>query len=470
MTWRGDPVGDEPSLYVSKWQTDLNRLDAAQIDHKVFKSIAPEDNAAMTMSTPHRTFAALLLSPYLVLGCTEAPTTLPAVNDVTWNYETRGRPDIPLPDGGIKDVSSVDTTGETLDSSTETDGPTTLWSTPACATITASTTASFTTDEGASLALREITPTTTIKGGGIIVMAEADTLLATAGSELYLSSDAGCVWTKLGDLVGSTNSRLSAGPGPIAWAWSPGNNVVHQIDISTSTIVDVSPTVSIGTIVGFAADRSDGNRARLVAQDGRIYVTVGGGTSWIGAGTTPLALTAARSAAFHPTNTLRAIVGFEDDGFLLTTDGGASWTNSTGLALLGNGEVHGSSVLYSTVNADVVWAIATDKLQTLTPSKGRHLYRSGDGGATFVPVVDHSSAGTIFVEGGLLASHPTDPMIVYAFFGTAVDGYGTDVYRYSHSSGVLVTNHNDAHGIGGVAFNPSFPNVMYVVEEFDPES
>jgi hypothetical protein len=50
---------------------------------------------------------------------------------------------------------------------------------------------------------------------------------------------------------------------------------------------------------------------------------------------------------------------------------------------------------------------------------------------------------------------------VYFFFGTAFQGYGTDVFRYDTATGALTVAHNDSDDINSIAFSPANPRIMY---------
>lgn len=94
-------------------------------------------------------------------------------------------------------------------------------------------------------------------------------------------------------------------------------------------------------------------------------------------------------------------------------------------------------------------------------SGGRHVFRSTDGGLTYVPVVDASAAVTI-VNGPTMAAHPRDANIFYFVFGTHFQGYGTDLFRYDAATRSLSIAHNDYDEINAIAFSLAEPAVMYL--------
>jgi hypothetical protein len=106
-------------------------------------------------------------------------------------------------------------------------------------------------------------------------------------------------------------------------------------------------------------------------------------------------------------------------------------------------------------------ALDLDEMDSGAASKGRHIYRSTDGGLTFEPKVDASNEVTL-INGPLLTAHPTDPNVVYFVFGTYFQGYGTDLFRYDAATDELTLTHNDYDEVGAIAFSPTTPPTMYL--------
>ncbi len=107
-------------------------------------------------------------------------------------------------------------------------------------------------------------------------------------------------------------------------------------------------------------------------------------------------------------------------------------------------------------------ALDLDESGAGAPSQGRHIYRSGDGGLTFAPLVD-GSGDIVLTNGPLLVAHPNAPGVHYFTFGSRfIDPPGTVLYRYDHAAGRTTwTFTRDALGMRALDFNPADAGVMY---------
>ena len=47
-------------------------------------------------------------------------------------------------------------------------------------------------------------------------------------------------------------------------------------------------------------------------------------------------------------------------------------------------------------------------------------------------------------------------------FGTYFQGYGTDIYKYDQTTGMVTITHNQYNDVNAVAFSPANPSVMYL--------
>jgi hypothetical protein len=117
------------------------------------------------------------------------------------------------------------------------------------------------------------------------------------------------------------------------------------------------------------------------------------------------------------------------------------------------------NIVISPANPAVVWAMAINLVEA-GPSEGKHIYRSADGGASFVAVVSQGS-GVQLINGPVMAVHPTDSNILYFVFGTYFDAYGTDLFRYDAAVGSLTVMHHDYNDFDSIAFSPADPGLMY---------
>ncbi len=431
---------------------------------------------------------------------TNEPATLPPIQDVTWQYtapdgqapETTAPPDATddsSVDAAPADVTTADSVldGGSSASDTAPDGVdsgdtvSSTWSVPACSTITGTPAITFTTDQGTTLAATELSFTDPIITGGVVTTDVDDLMLATVGAEVIASPDAGCTWSSLLTEPLGTKAiyRLSEGVDGAAWAWTPDAAEVHLIDGVGATASSVSPT-TIGAVLGFAANQTNGDRAQLLDQTGRVYITTNAGGDWISVSASPLPPMGSSplTGAFHPTVTNTVFVGFSEDGFMYSEDGGKLWASSSGLSVLGGGKVAGHAIAFSPDDPDLVWVMAVDADQSTQESLGRHIYRSSNGGKTFAIAFSHS-ATTVLNQSMLLAPHPTDSNVLHTVFGTGfflagfgANQYGTDVYTYTHLDKGLAKQHHDfevINGVGSIAFNPGDPSVMYLgMIFFDP--
>ncbi|PHQ52985.1 dispase autolysis-inducing protein [Streptomyces cinnamoneus] len=332
------------------------------------------------------------------------------------------------------------------------------WTVPSCDRVTGDGSVTFTSDDGASLA-----PTTgTLKPvsytHGLVALDTPNTLLATRNSELQRSTDAGCTWTRVATL-GSGITRLTAAPGGRAFAWEVNGGFLARVDGRKVTRL-TSPAADI---VGVGADRNRPGHVRLAGADGQLYDSTDAGASWRSVGTKAFGGgTNLYAVSFDPANIDHAVAGGMVNGGSVTTDGGATWTASTGLTTAG-GTANLFQAAVSPADSSVVYALGIDLVEAAPSSgaEGRHLYRSADGGRTFAKVVD-DTRDTELTNSTLLAPSPADANVLYFEYGTYFQAYGTDLYRLDASTGKVTKNHNAHDGISAIAFNPVQPKVMYL--------
>ena len=110
-----------------------------------------------------------------------------------------------------------------------------------------------------------------------------------------------------------------------------------------------------------------------------------------------------------------------------------------------------------------MWAEGYD--QARSGLAARRIYRSTDGGRTFVGLLDGTDASLI--NGTDLFPDPVDRDVLHFAYGTWFGGYGTDLYRLDVSPGhmashLLTWQHDDYDGIDSIAFDPIDPRVMYL--------
>jgi hypothetical protein len=137
---------------------------------------------------------------------------------------------------------------------------------------------------------------------------------------------------------------------------------------------------------------------------------------------------------------------------MVTFDGGSNWAPSDFATANG---INAFNMAVSPVDGNIVWLEGLE----LGPDL-RHVWRSGDGGATFASVVDDSPT-TVLFNGNLLVPHPVETDVLYFVFGSAFQGYGTDIYRYDHATSAVTMTHNDYHDVGVIAASPADPSLLY---------
>ncbi|GGP45360.1 sialidase family protein [Streptomyces abikoensis] len=336
------------------------------------------------------------------------------------------------------------------------------WTAPSCTRVTGDGSVTFTTDDGRTLAPTSGTLKATGYTHGLVALDTPGALLATHNDALLRSTDAGCVWQRVATL-GGASTRLAAAPGGRAFAWQKNGRYLARVDGTTVTPLK-APTARIS---GLGTDRARPGHVRLAGDDGQLYDSVDGGAGWRRVGTPAFGGTASvYGVAFDPADPDHAVAGGMATGGAVTTDGGVTWRAARGLSADG-GRANLFDAVVSPADPQVVYALGIDLVEA-TPgssSEGRHLYRSADGGLTYVKVVDDSAAVKL-TNGTLLAPSPVDPKVLHFTYGTYFQNYGTDLFRYDASTGRVTATHNAYDGVSAIAFNPARPDVMYLgVEE-----
>jgi hypothetical protein len=337
------------------------------------------------------------------------------------------------------------------------------WHAPRCGTVTGNGAVTFTRDDGATLA-----PTTGHTRPvqytyGLTALDTPNTLLATVNGTLERSTDAGCTWAPIGPLASRFFMRLAPARGGSAYAWQDNGTAlqrVHGDRLETLTVPK-----GIDGVSGLGVDRRNGDHVRLGDGAGQIWDSRDGGHTWTALGRPAYTdnLFVYRTA-FDPNDLDHVVTGWLNHGGAVSVDGGRHWHASTGLAGDGKGNVNLFSVTVSPAAGFVVYAegLDMDEYDQGTPTEGRHVYVSLDGGRQFRPIATNNIDDIHLINGNLLAPHPTNPFVLYFEFGMSYGGYGTDLYRYDLLRGRITRTHNDNDGFSSIAYNPADPRVMYV--------
>jgi hypothetical protein len=338
------------------------------------------------------------------------------------------------------------------------------WTAPACGQVTGDVT--FSWNAGAHLAA-----TTAPVARGTVV-SDVDTLATpnqllsvTWDGRLARSVDAGCTWTQVADLDGQGPFSISPAPDGGAYVWTrAGDTRLYRLTGQRVSELPAMPVDWFG-MLALVADRNDAAHLRAVTAHGAVLDSTDGGATFTPHGSTPTPVaddTYGYDAAIAPGDLDHVLVGTMSRGAYVTRDGGTTWTHSA----IGGAKhnVNVFTVTVSPVDADVVWAMGLDitEMDGGATSEGRHIFRSVDGGATFAPAVDHVPGTVTLTNGVPMIADPVDAGTVYFEFGTWFAGYGTDLFRYDAADGKLTSTHNPYDDIDAFAFNPRFPQVMYL--------
>lgn len=347
--------------------------------------------------------------------------------------------------------------------------PANVWQVPACRNVTGIPSVTFTADEGATLADNVLRLDPNQSTFGIATLESPNVLLAEYNGTIFRSTNAGCRWARFAD-AGAPLLRLTPGTGSVAYAWSflGGFPFIWKLDAALGSNDPARQTglpALPADVLTVAPDPANPARLRAVGDDAQIYESFDGGR-WtaVGSAAPTGSLSIVYFAAVDPHDLDHVVVGMTTTGVWTTTNAGASWTQATGLSSTG-GPVNGFSGVISPAGSTEVFVMALDIAESDAgaPSQGRHIYRSGDGGVSFAPVVDQGGDVTL-INGPLLAAHPTAPGVLYFTFGSRfLDPPGSFLYRYDHATGA-VTSHFTTRGTGlrAIGFHPVDPSVMYL--------
>lgn len=322
------------------------------------------------------------------------------------------------------------------------------WQAPACAAIMGTNAVTFTSDEGATLA-----PTPGQLQGtvytSVVALDTPNRLLATAMDKLLSSSDAGCTWTEVATLQGAP-FKLTAAAGGRAYAWQDNGDALYRLDGDVPTLLD-SP---LPNIVGLGVDRGDGLHIRIGDASGVQQDSIDGGVTWTKQGISGAAgdLVLGYRMAYDPSDIDHVFFGQATEGAQVSEDGGVTWNKALGLGQ----SAQAFSIAVSPLDSNIVWIEGFQNGPDI-----RHVYRSSDGGHNFTPVVDGSAEINLY-NGNLLVPHPTDANVLYFVFGMSFQGYGTDIYRYDHATGMVTKTHNDYHDVWSIVPSPADPEILYL--------
>ncbi len=388
-----------------------------------------------------------------------------------------GPTDAQLGDGGLADTGDADMSDADAASTdaADTSPQPNVWHAPNCTEITGAGGVTFTTDEGATFTQPHL-----IIGGirytsGLVVLSNPGHMLAVTNQKLYRSTDAGCTWTKIGELLWEAPLyNITAGSEDRAYVWSFGGHYLYRIDGTTITQL-TPPTYHTNdpnnpnqpiALQGLGTEPAKPGTVRLSSSDGTIYESTDSGQTWSTVGVPPNGTGAlGYQMAFDPDDFNHAVFGMANAGAFVTFDGGQTWQQATGLGTGAHGRANLFRVVIAPSNSQVVWGLGLDLDENLngnTSTQGRYIYRSTDGGATFTKELGRSSDVTL-VNGQGMAPHPTDDNVLYFTFRGCAVGPGVTLYRYDHATGQTTWEKSHLYDrFSAFAFNPADPTVMYI--------
>jgi photosystem II stability/assembly factor-like uncharacterized protein len=151
------------------------------------------------------------------------------------------------------------------------------------------------------------------------------------------------------------------------------------------------------------------------------------------------------------------------DGILVSTDGGSSWTLEnpggmfTGLTV--------SKIVVDPTNADIAYAAVSNSGWNKRGILGTGIYKTSDGGATWTNTTTSITTGQHFDD---VAINSKDPSILYAAVSTGNNGdNATGIYKSDDGGSSWSLLSNFAHGGNyarmGLAISASNPSVIYAV-------
>lgn len=290
-------------------------------------------------------------------------------------------------------------------------------------------------------------------------------VLAEYHGRIYVSRNAGCSWRPLGPVGGQPLRLVGGTSGAYAWNLFSAPEV-WRIDPGASGAARVQQVFGLPEdVIAIGVDPLDDLHARALGRQGRLYETFdGGATKWGLIATVPVT-PLVYFAAFDPGDLDHVAVGMVTNGVVTTFDGGASWTNASGLSQTG-GPRNSFSGAISPVDGSVVWveSVDLDESQAGVPSGGKHIYASTDGGLTFAPVVDAGN-GVTLQNGAPLAADPSDADVLYFPFGATVFGNVLQLFRYDLGTGQLgsTTTTTTPHAkVRALALPPQAPGRVVV--------
>lgn len=256
-----------------------------------------------------------------------------------------------------------------------------------------------------------------------------DVMLAGAvAGGVWRTSNGGASWAPIDDFMANLAvTTLAAAPGALHVIYAgTGESFNGDGIVGAGIFKSVDGGLSWAQLPATATTFAPGQRAfdyqyinRLaVSPNGAtvlaatltgLFRSADGGATWTkpGLGVPPQAVS---DVDFSPSDPLRAVAGTRAGGVLVSGDGGATWAPATGLPGVVNGVAPRVETAFAPSNGAVVFASVD--------LEGGSLYRSSNGGQSFVEVFDGATDVTLNPLGGqgwydnMLFISPTDETFV----------------------------------------------------------
>lgn len=326
--------------------------------------------------------------------------------------------------------------------------PPAAWGPPRCDRVRGPAAVTFSDDGGATMASQGDSLVGQHRTTGVIALATPNALIASHDATALRSEDAGCTWQAIGALAGDL---ILTAAGDTVFGYVDNQPTLARIE---GAVVTALPDHVTG-VIGLGVDHADARHVRLVDAVGLVWDSTDRGSTWKMIGVPAFVNRSLYRAAFAADDLDHIIVGASSANAAVSTDGGATWTPSTGFssglfALPANVMYVG----FAPSKADVVWAAGVDNTDHV-----KRVWRSTDGGLTFTAAV--SEPDILLPNGKPMFPHPTDADVLFSTAGAAVGDHGTDIFRYDAAAGELTLLHSGFHDIEAVAFLPGDPHWMW---------
>ncbi|HMR76890.1 MAG TPA: hypothetical protein PKD61_17345, partial [Polyangiaceae bacterium] len=332
------------------------------------------------------------------------------------------------------------------------------WTTPTCTSVKGTWAVRFTSDEGATIAPGDGALTGVAYTWGLAALDTPNVLVAEHAGRILRSEDAGCTYKDLGAAPAST-TRLHAAPGGRAYGYQMNASPMYLVKGQAIQVLK-GPS---GSIIGMGVSPTDGAWLRVADNDGQLWDSKDEGASFQKIGS-PAPKKCFYTVAFDPNDIDHAVCGTITDGTFTTFDGGKLWVEASGDATYANA----FSIAVSPVDGGVVWVegfqLGWHNGQQIGP-EGRRIWKSTDGGKTFIVALEAEKTTAKLFNGNLLAPDPVDPAALYFTFGTPPVGGLTSesfLYRLDATGKVSEQRQGGIDSYDAIVFSPASPKTIYL--------